>query len=152
MISLGDSLRKHYSPFLSSARIEFSEVDITSSNYRRTQQSAQGLLAGLLPQFEELFADVSDASLRTSTFADVDLNQDGIISEKEFELAAQQQSNHKPLVVIKVPTIEKAYLNVYPLISEIKEFMQKLKVTMQLSHGKFANDIAYFTKNTMECG
>jgi hypothetical protein len=41
------------------------------------------------------------------------------------------------LVVVKVPTIQQAYINVYPLIPEIGELMRALKKTLVLSPGAF---------------
>ena len=135
MKALGGSLRAHYGEFLSKGgAVGFDDVDCSSSNYRRTMHSAQALLGGLLPQYREIYGT---PVREPTTFSEVDVDRDGWISAEEFEAAAAQQqaTGEIPCVDVKVPRIDQAYINVYPLIPEIAELMRKLKKSMNTSQG-----------------
>ena len=150
MQALGDSLRLSYAKLLprrsrdsstntsSDGGVDFSNVECTSSNYRRTMHSAQALLGGLLPQYDTLYEKLA-ADLAKTGASDVD--GDGWISGEEFDAAAarDQESGALLNVQVKVSKVDREYINVYPLIPEIADLMRQLKKTMPHTQGKLKN-------------
>lgn len=137
MQALGDSLRRSYANvFPGDKGVDFGHVDITSSNYRRTIHSSQALLGGLLPHYKELF---DKPFQEPASFATLDKDGDGWISAEDFEaaIAADIALGHDnfPTVPVKVPLVKQAYINVYPLVSEIAQVMKEMKESLQQSEG-----------------
>ena len=133
MTAVGQSLKARYEKLLQTNKIDFHDVDVTSSNYRRTVQSAQALLSGLLPHYQEFYDDDDDdVGSEFATFDELDADGDGWISSDE--LGSQPVEG---LLPVKIPTVQNPYINVYPLIPEIAETLKSLKDSVHFSSGSF---------------
>jgi hypothetical protein len=162
MRALGGSLRLRYAQLLPSGKVDFGDVDCTSSNYRRTMHSAQALLGGLLPQFYDIYSarEAQTQAPRGFGFAAHDEwtasssssspSSSGPKSEagggsgaataataaarSEALSATSAAAAVLPSVQVK---LDQAYINVYPLVPEIALLMRTLKRTMPTTPGEW---------------
>ena len=161
MQALGEALRVRYEKMLPNGKVDFADVSVVSSNYRRTQHSAQALLGGMLPHHKEIHSDAidhhdafeftSNDSSNEKLVARLKQQQSpaddgGLISSAEEELFREQEKlaegsasgEKRPTVPVHIPTMSEAYINVYPLIPDIAKMMIELKYTMVNSQSDLA--------------
>jgi hypothetical protein len=156
MRALGGSLRLRYEQLLPNGKVEFGDVDCTSSNYRRTMHSAQALLGGLLPQFYDIYS-AREAQMQEPRGFGVAAHDEWKLSSTSAASASSSGSNAAaatadaaaiaathtkvsataaaPLPSVQVK-LDQAYINVYPLVPEIAQLMRALKRTMPTTPGE----------------